>query len=96
MEKTFEQRQDIRNRWRHRCLLRQIDQLLPAGYVVKNKRPVQKQVRRVDSFDCTIYWSSWCKDPAGETYLALLDAEKHRLKLIPEQIIKTEYCIRSI
>ncbi len=96
MEKNSEQEQAIRERWRHRCLLRQIEQLLPVGYVVKNKKPVQKQVRRVDSLGCTVYWSSWCKDPAGETYLALLDAEKHRLKLIPEQIIKTEYYIRSI
>lgn len=95
MEKNSEQEQAIRERWRHRCLLRQIEQLLPVGYVVKNKKPVQKQVRRVDSLGCTVYWSSWCKKD-GETFLALLDLDKKKLKIIPEETIRTEYYIRSI
>ena len=92
--RTAEEREDIRQRWHERCLLNQIKQLLPEGFKVINKKPVQKQLRRRDSMGCAVYWSSWCKNTAGETHLALLD--KDRVKLIPEQVIKAEYFIRSI
>ena len=36
MEKTFEQRQEIRQRWQMRGILRQIQSLLPEGYVATN------------------------------------------------------------
>lgn len=94
--KTAEEKQEIRQRWHERCLLNQIKNLLPEGYVVINKKPVQKQLRRCDSLGCAVYWSSWCKDTSGETHLALLDPDKKRIKLIPEKIIKAEYFIRSI
>lgn len=93
--KTAEEKQDIRQRWHERCLLNQIKNLLPEGYVVINKKPVQKQLRRRDSIGCAVYWSSWCKKD-GETFLALLDLDKKKLKIIPEETIRTEYYIRSI
>lgn len=95
MEKTKEQQDDIRQRWHERHLLQLISAALPEGFIVTNHKPVQKQVRRVDSLGCTVYWSSWCKKD-GETFLALLDLDKKKLKIIPEETIRTEYYIRSI
>lgn len=93
MEKTLSQQNDIRNRWKMRCILRKIRQLLPEGYVATNTRPIQKEICHKGSCGKAIYWSSWCKKDK-ERYLALLDGNK--VKLIAEKDIKEFYNVRSI
>ena len=93
MEKTFEQRQEIRQRWQMRGILRQIQSLLPEGYVATNTKPVKKEIGRVDSCGKSVYWTSWCKS-GKDIYLALLDGNK--VKLITEKDIKAFYRVKSL
>lgn len=93
--KTAEEKQEIRQRWHERCLLNQIKNLLPEGYVVINKKPVQKEIRRISSPETETFWSSWCKDKAGEVFLALL-VRPDRVKLIKQARLKEEFVIHSV
>lgn len=92
-QKTEEQKQEIRNRWQMRCILRKIQASLPEGYVTTNTKPVKKEISHKSSCGKSVYWSSWCKN-GKIRYLALLDGEK--LKLVPEKDIKTFYKIRTV
>ncbi len=93
MEKNFEEREAIRNRWMLRGILRQIQSLLPEGYVATNTKPVKKEIGRVDSCGKSVYWTSWCKS-GKDIYLALLDGNK--VKLIAEKDLKAVYRIKSL
>ena len=93
MEKNFEEREAIRNRWMLRGILRQIQSLLPEGYVATNTKPVKKEIARVDSCGKSVYWTSWCKS-GKDIYLALLDGNK--VKLIAEKDLKAVYRIKSL
>ena len=93
MEKTFKQRQDIRNRWQMRGILRQIQSLLPEGFHTTNTKPVKKKIGRVGSCGTSIHWTSWCKN-GKDIYLALLDGNK--VKLIAEKDIKAFYRVKSL
>ena len=95
MERTeisFAQKEAIRQNWRLRNILRAIQNRLPEGYVVTNKKPVQKEMRRIDSSSTATYWSSWVKN-GNETFLAVLDGEK--VKLFNQNEL-TQYKLRSV
>lgn len=67
---------------------------LPTGYHVTNKRPVQKEIQAIDSFETTTVWTSWCKDAAGARYLAFLKSDG-RVKLLDEKCL-VNYKLHSI
>ncbi len=95
MVKTTERQEEIRQNWRMRNILRQIQQNLPEGYKTTNKRPVLKQVKHHQSASTCTYWSSWVRN-GDEKFLALLDSQKGKLKLISEEDIKENYHVRSL
>ena len=78
-----------------RGILRKIQAGLPEDFVITNKKPVQKEIRRISSPETETLWSSWCKDKAGEVFLALL-VRPDRVKLIKQARLKEEFVIHSV
>lgn len=73
--------QDVLN-----ATLKAIQEGLPAGYTATNKKPVQKEIRALNSPEVNTVWTSWCKDPDGNRHLALL-LSNGRVKLISQEAL---------
>lgn len=74
--------------------LNELQGLLQNGIVVTNSVAVQKSVQKKDSSECKTWWTSWCKAPDGQKFLALFDG-RGKVKLIPEAD-KGKYIIKTV
>lgn len=52
---------------------------LPTGFKTTNKKPIQKEIRLLTSATTDTLWTSWCKNDAGERFLALLQSDGVKL-----------------
>ena len=63
--------------------LNQLQSLLPTGTIATNTVAAKKSVGKAGCKKRTEYWTSWCKDKDGHSYLALLD-DNNEIKLLSE------------
>ena len=75
-------------------IMKKIQALLPDGLCTINKHPVQKEIRRKNSFDSFTAWTCWVKNAGNQTFLAILNHSE--VKLISEQDMKAKFQSRSI
>ncbi len=75
-------------------VMKKIQALLPEGTRTINKYPVQKEIRRKNSYDSFTAWTCWVKNAGNQTFLAILSHSE--IKLISEQEIRDNFSSRSI
>lgn len=73
--------------------LAEIAEQLPDELHVTNKVAVEKIIRRKSSNYPERHWTSWTKNGAKETFLAVLGTGG--VKLIPSQEVKEQYEIHN-